>query len=149
MLSMHALNKSIVMTLPLQAIKILKLINDVDVCLEQDNQVQWAWKAGHQAECQNQDEKWYEPKAKDEPSTSTTAGNNKESNNHNSSDSTSSVICEGDTRPSQIRKKFVLKWAYQCIFLCCCWHFHALPILWQVCQCVRIVFSRVYKVNFL
>jgi hypothetical protein len=40
MLSMRELNEIIDMTLPLQAIQILKLINNVDVCLEQDNQVQ-------------------------------------------------------------------------------------------------------------
>jgi hypothetical protein len=58
--------------------EILDIIDDVDVCLELDDQVRRAWKAEHS---HNHDEKRYEPKGKEESSTSTTTttGNNKES----------------------------------------------------------------------
>ena len=87
-LSMRALNKIIVKTLSLWAMveyikhggedltteeEILEIIDNVDVCLELYDQVQWAWKA----ERHNHDEKHYEPKVKEESSTSTSY--NKES----------------------------------------------------------------------
>jgi hypothetical protein len=91
-LSLRALNKIIVKTLPLRAkvefIKhggedltteeeILEIINDVDVCLELDDQVRRARKAERS---HNHDKKRYEPKGKEESSTlTTTPGNNKES----------------------------------------------------------------------